>query len=60
MARVRNQKANTGLTPTDVNSELFDRLDQAHERLQHHARTNRILKRNTAQRGEIPADFGRK
>lgn len=60
MARVRNQKAKTGLTPTDVNSELFDRLDQAHERLQHHERTNRILKRDTAQRGEIPADFGRK
>ena len=57
---VRKKQANTKLPRTTANRQLFDLLDRAHLWLANHAYPNRLLKWETEQWGEIPADFGRK
>lgn len=60
MAWVRNQKVNTSLEVTEDNQILFEKMDSAIEWLQANQYTNKILKWDTVNWGEIPADFGRK
>lgn len=58
--RVFNGKCKTNLTSTDKNKSLFDLIKRAENRLNNNKISTQILKRNTKERGEIPADFGRK
>ncbi len=60
MAWVRNKATKTKLEKTDKNQQLFDLMDRAILWLHNNAYTNPIIKWDTALRGEIPADFGRK
>lgn len=63
LSRIKNWKANTTLEPTFENSHLFVKLDEATSWLHHHLPLHpdlKLLKRHTALRGEIPADYGRK
>lgn len=57
---VRKKKANTNLTPTAANAPLRDMIARAEAWLATHTVMNPILKWNTEEWGEIPADFGRK
>lgn len=57
---VKKQKANTKLDPTPRNAELFDLIDRAETWLKTHRFANPILKWETTEWGENPADFGRK
>ena len=45
---------------TDANARLFEIVGRAERWLQTHTWSNALLKWNTAEWGEIPADFGRK
>ena len=60
MSWVRKKKANTKLSQTRRNSQLFELIRRAEAWLQNNTYWNRILKWDTAEWGEIPADFGRK
>jgi ribonuclease HI len=60
MSWVNRKKANTKLERTHRNAELFKLIHRAQEWLRSHAWKNPILKWETDQWGEIPADFGRK
>jgi len=60
MAWVRNKKTKSIILPTDKNIEVFDLVQRAEYWLQHNTYTTLILKWNTVEWGEIPADFGRK
>ncbi len=60
MSWVKNKKVKTTLKKNTKNDVLFDVLDRAVKYLDENIFDNPILKRNTANRGEIPADFGRK
>lgn len=60
MAWVRNKKVKTTLTQTPKNDILFDLMDRAIQWLKSNTYTNQILKWDTKNWGEIPADFGRK
>ncbi|MDR2497857.1 MAG: viroplasmin family protein [Tannerellaceae bacterium] len=57
---VRSKKSKTGLTRTAENEKIFDLIERAERWLQNNSYTTRILKWNTNDWGEIPADFGRK
>jgi ribonuclease HI len=57
---VTKKKANTKLEPTGRNDELFELLKRAEKWLQENSYPNKILKWETEQWGENPADFGRK
>lgn len=57
---VRKKRANTKLEPTSKNAILFDLIARAENWLQEHSFKNPILKWETQDWGEIPADFGRK
>ena len=57
---VRQKKCNTKLTPTSKNEKIFELIVRAEKWLQENAYTTQILQWNTAEWGEIPADFGRK
>ena len=57
---VKKQKANTKLEPTPRNAELFELLERAETWLKTHRFVNQILKWETTEWGENPADFGRK
>lgn len=57
---LRKRKANTKLTPTDKNAKVIELIIRANTWLQTHAFKNKVLKWNTDEWGEIPADFGRK
>lgn len=57
---VRKKKHKSIVLPTEENRVLFDLLDRAEKWLHTHTFDNPIVKWNTAQWGEIPADFGRK
>lgn len=57
---VRNQKVRTTLTRSTNNEEIFNLVDRALNWLKNNKYTNPILKWNTQDWGEIPADFGRK
>lgn len=60
IAWVKKKKANTKLEPTGRNSELFDLLERAEKWLRDNNFSNKILKWETEEWGENPADFGRK
>ena len=57
---VRNKHAKTAVTPTAHNAKILELMHRAENWLQTHNPTNRIMKWDTEQWGEIPADFGRK
>lgn len=57
---VRDKKANTKLVRNEVNKQLFELLERAEYWLKTNTYDNAILKWETAEWGEIYADFGRK
>ena len=60
LAWLRQKQTKTKLTLTPRNATLFNLLRRAETWLQTHSYTNPVLKWDTDQWGEIPADFGRK
>lgn len=60
MAWVKNKKVKTTLQLTTRNQVLFDYISRAELWLQNNHYKNPILKWDTKNWGEIPADFGRK
>ncbi len=60
MNRIPQKKCKTKLTINKESQELFDVIQRAILRLKDNTFTRKILKRDTENRGEIPADFGRK
>ncbi|MDE6268021.1 MAG: ribonuclease H family protein [Muribaculaceae bacterium] len=57
---IKRRGANTKLTPTPGNEPLRRVLARADAWIQSHTPQNPIMKWNTEEWGEIPADFGRK
>jgi ribonuclease HI len=57
---IRDKKVKTKLQPTNQNKKLFNLIDRATTWLKTHSYSNPILKWNTKEWGEIPADFNRK
>jgi ribonuclease HI len=57
---IKSKKVNTKLIRNPKNKELFDLIDRAVEWLHNNSYDTRILKWETKDWGEIPADFGRK
>jgi ribonuclease HI len=57
---VKKKKCGTKLEHTRVNSGLFDLIHRAERWLENSTYKNPILKWETEDWGEIPADFGRK
>ena len=57
---LRNHHSNSKLAPTAANAQLLEILRRADRWLETHTPRNPIRKWNTAEWGEIPADFGRK
>lgn len=60
MAWVRNKKAKTTLKEVPSNKKLFEYIQRAENWLKNNNWDNKILKWDTKNWGEIPADFGRK
>ncbi|HRX63966.1 MAG TPA: ribonuclease H family protein [Candidatus Absconditabacterales bacterium] len=60
MKRISEGKCKTNLKKTKENKEIFDLINRAEQWLSKNKFDTQILKRNTKERGEIPADFGRK
>ena len=60
MAWVRNKKVKTTLKKNARNANLFELMDRAIEWLKTNTYSNPIIKWDTKNWGEIPADFGRK
>ncbi|MBP7272687.1 MAG: ribonuclease H family protein [Saprospiraceae bacterium] len=60
MLWVAKKKANTKLEATAANKPIFALLQRAENWLQMNKYSNKILKWETEDWGEIPADFGRK
>ncbi len=60
IAWVRNKKAKTLLAKTPRNKKVFDLISRAEAWLKANKWDTEILKWDTANWGEIPADFGRK
>ncbi|MCC8072122.1 MAG: ribonuclease H family protein [Bacteroidales bacterium] len=57
---LRNRHSRSQLTPTADNGYILHLLERADHWIQTHHPTNRVVKWDTDQWGEIPADFGRK
>lgn len=57
---VKKKKCKTLLERTPVNELIFDLIERAEKWLNTHTYTTTILKWETSEWGEIPADFGRK
>lgn len=57
---VKKKKCKTLLERTPVNEPIFDLIERAEKWLNTHTYTTPILKWETSEWGEIPADFGRK
>jgi ribonuclease HI len=57
---VQNKKCKTKLEPCEANKVLFDLIERAEKWLKNNTYTTPILKWETKEWGEIPADFGRK
>ncbi len=57
---VKQKKCKTKLTRMDANAAIFDLIERAEKWLRENSYTTEILKWETAEWGEIPADFGRK
>ncbi|MCH8534026.1 MAG: ribonuclease H family protein [Flavobacteriaceae bacterium] len=60
MAWVKNKKCKSKLKPTPNNQVLFNLITRAENWLRNNTYSNPILKWDTKNWGEIPADFGRK
>jgi len=60
MAWIRNKKVKTTLKMTKQNAILFELMDRATQWLHDNTYDNPIIKWDTKNWGEIPADFGRK
>lgn len=60
IAWVRKKKANTKIIPSAKNAELLELISRAEAWLHTNSWDNPILKWETKEWGEIPADFGRK
>ena len=60
LAWIRARQCRTKLARTDANARLFEIIGRAEHWLATHTWSNALLKWNTAEWGEIPADFGRK
>lgn len=57
---IKQKKCKTKLERTAANEPVFDLIERAEKWLNTHTYTTPILKWDTANWGEIPADFGRK
>ncbi|MDR1114890.1 MAG: ribonuclease H family protein [Tannerella sp.] len=57
---VQQKKCKTKLERTPVNAPIFNLIERAEKWLSENTYTTTILKWETAEWGEIPADFGRK
>lgn len=57
---VRQKRCKTNLMPTERNAKIFELIHRAEAWLRDNPVTNPILKWDTGNWGEIPADFGRK
>lgn len=60
MSWIRRKFANTKLQPTEKNGEVFELIKRAENWLKANNFPNKILKWDTENWGENPADFGRK
>jgi len=60
MLWVRKKKCSTKLVRTPVNEPIFNLIERAEKWLRENDYSTRIIKWETAEWGEIPADFGRK
>lgn len=60
MSWVRHKKVKTSLKKSAANAQLFDLMERGEIWLKNNTYKNPILKWNTVEWGEIPADFGRK
>jgi ribonuclease HI len=60
LAWVRNKKCKTQLPRNEANRPLFELVERAEKWLRTNTYTTPVLKWDTQQWGEIPADFGRK
>ena len=60
MSWVRNKKVKTTIKRTPMNKKMFDLVDRAEIWLHNNTYTTEIIKWDTPNWGEIPADFGRK
>lgn len=57
---IKNGKCKTKLEPNARTAELFDVIRRAEKWLATHKYPNRLIKWDTEEWGEVPADFGRK
>lgn len=57
---IKQKKCKTKLPRNAKTEELFGLIERAEQWLNTHTYTNRLMKWETSQWGEIPADFGRK
>ncbi|MCD7974147.1 MAG: ribonuclease H family protein [Candidatus Azobacteroides sp.] len=57
---VKNKKCKTKLSETTNNKPIFEMIARAEKWLQENTYTTRLMKWQTKEWGEIPADFGRK
>lgn len=60
MSWVRRKNCNTKLPRSKKNADIFELVDRAEKWLNTNRVATKILKWNTKEWGEIPADFGRK
>lgn len=60
LAWVRNKKAKTTVQRTSGNAPVFELIARAETWLRNNTYPNLVLKWETEQWGEVPADFGRK
>ena len=60
MLWVRQKKCKTKLVRTPVNEPIFNLIERAEKWLQENTYSTQIIKWETSEWGEIPADFGRK
>lgn len=60
MLWVKNKKCKTMLARTAVNKPIFELIGRAEKWLEENTYTTPVLKWETSEWGEIPADFGRK
>ena len=63
LGRVKKWEINTQITKNSTNALLFEKVEQAEEWLHRNKQRSEFIilkKRPTSQRGQIPADFGRK
>jgi ribonuclease HI len=60
MKRIIDWKCRTNLKKSPENKEAFNLIKRAEDWLRKNKHNTKVLKRNTKERWEIPADFGRK